>query len=338
MKKNILIVLLLASLLMALAVMNMGQKDHSTSMPPSTFQNKIEKKYEDDISKVLLTIVGQKNFKVAVQTQLFDQETIQETTRLIPKKVEEINRKTTNKNLKSVRKNKTKKETLVPQQETVNSLPGFPTLMKKESKEPHFPVVSTQEGDKQDENSFQSLETKTRYFYDSQTRKLIIPANKVKKVVISVLLNQTQLETLSMNKNQVEAILADYLNIDHQPHIELKIMSLRFKNNFLDFSDIFMTVDTFFRSKRWPIWPVLNGILAFFLMLGFLWSVKQFYEFLKNRKKNDPLKTNLKSSQVTEESKFNHKQKSQELIRIAKKKPKIIASYIESIEDKHEAG
>ena len=327
---------LLASLLTALAVMTMGQKDHSTSMPPSTFQNKIEKKYEEDIAKVLLTIVGQKNFKVAVQTQLFDQETIQETTRLIPKKIEEINRKTTNRNLKSVKKNKTKKETLIPQQEQVASMPGFPTLMKKELKDPHFPVVSTQEGDKQDENSFQSLESKTRYFYNSQTNKLVIPANKVKKIIISVLLNQTQLEVLSMNKNQVESILADYLNIERQPHIELKMMSLPFKNNLLDFSGIAMKVEGFFRSRTWPVWPVLTGLMTFFLMIGFLWLIHQFYQFLKNRKQNDQRKTNLKDSQVAEESKFKYKQKSQELIRIVKKKPKIIASYIESIEDKYE--
>jgi len=338
MKKNILIVFLMASLLTVLAVMTMGQKNDSTFMQPSTFQNKIEKKYEDDISKVLLAIVGQKNFKVAVQTQLFDKETIQETTRLIPKKVEEINRKTMNRNLKSVKKNKIKKETLVPQQETVNPMPGFPTLIKKELKDPHFPVVSTQEGDKQDENSFQSLESQTRYFYNSQTNKWVIPANKVKKITISVLLNQTQLDVLSMTKGQVQNILSDYLNINDQSDIEINLMAIPFKNSFLDFSDAAMTLEKFFRSKGWPTWVLPLGLLMMLIMMGLSWGIYKTYQFLKNKKTVDELKSNLEQSQVKEKNKVNYKQKSQELTDIAKTKPKLIASCIENMAGNYATG
>lgn len=329
---------LLASLLTALAVMTMGQKDRSTSMPPSTFQNKIEKKYEDDISKVLLTIVGQKNFKIAVQTQLFDQETIQETTKLIPKKIEELDRKTMSKHLKSIKKNKIKKETILPQQETVNPMPGFPTLIKKELKDPHFPIVSTQEGDKQDENSFQSLESKTRYFYNSQTNKWVIPANKVKKITISVLLNQTQLDVLSMTKDQVQSILSEYLNIHDQRNIELNLMAIPFKNSFLDFSDAAMTLEKFFRSKGWPIWLLPLGLLMILMMLGISWSIYQTYQFLRNKKTVDQLKSNLEQSQVKEKNKINYKQKSQELTDIAKTKPKLIASCIENMAGNYATG
>jgi len=292
----------------------------------STIQIQIEKKYEKGIFNALSPLLGEKNFKVSVQVKLRDRETVEESTNLIPQQVSELKEQGVSSNTKTTRHIVPKKKTTPVQNESNMTMPGFPIFNTNEEVK-NIPETESSSA----ENSSLSTEKKTSYFYQSRTNRSIIPASQLGKITVRILVNQTKLESLGIEKKDIQKLLSEYLNINNKNPIDLKISELQFKGNIWDISEAIMKLQLFFRLKGWPLWAIPFGLFGIGACASLLFGLLYLYEDIQNKRQFQKLNINRIESEKKEKRKVSYREKSQILLEVAKSKPKVIARCIESM-------